>query len=287
MKMIVISGRSGSGKSTMLRALEDEGVNCIDNFPVSLLHDLVRQSAQRVPAVDLAVCIDARSPREELQLLPDVIATIRDEGTQLILVFLNANSAALVKRFSDTRRRHPLAGERSSLHEAINEETQILEPIAELADLRIDTTNLRASELVELLTKQLARKSEQGLALLIRSFGYKFGVPVDADFVFDLRALPNPFWVEELRPLSGLDTQVEEFFDGNPIVESMFTHVREYLEYWLPQFERQQRIYVTVAFGCTGGQHRSVYMAKRIAEHFRSSYPDLLLRHRELTAESK
>ena len=282
MKSLIISGRSGSGKSTVLHALEDSGFNCIDNFPASLLVDWVTKEYTRpaTEAVDLAVCIDVRNTPDDLRELPNYIKRLDAANMRPQLIYLDADDAVLVKRFSDTRRRHPLDARFSVLQDAIDHEREVLQDIAQLADLRIDTTNESMHDL-DLLTKQrIAGHSPNQLSLLFRSFGYKNGIPVDTDIVFDARCLPNPYWDEELRKYNGKHPRVREFLEGNDVVESFFTDVKNHLERWLPVFAAQHRVYVTVGIGCTGGTHRSVYLVERLGRYFNNEYPNLLIRHR-------
>lgn len=281
MKLIIISGRSGSGKSTALRALEDAGFNCIDNFPVELLPSLVSNAlAEPEPATDnYAVCIDARS--HGVTTFPEFHAGIDPSRLDCEVIYLDALSGTLVKRFSETRRRHPLTGNHTDLLQAIEAEKALLGGIANLADLTLDTTLMRGSELVEVIREQIAHKRSPGISVLFRSFGFKFGVPVDADLVFDLRCLPNPYWEESLRPLSGADQPVADYLSTQPEVDEMFNDIRSFLERWIPRFESDNRAYMNVAVGCTGGRHRSVYMAERLKKHFESRHANVLVRHRE------
>ncbi len=283
MRSLIVSGRSGSGKSTVLHALEDSGFNCIDNFPASLLvQHVMREAARPVDDVpDLAVCIDVRNSPDELAALPTYIEQLKVEGQEPRLIYLDASDSVLVKRFSDTRRRHPLDAEFSVLKDAIAHEKQILTPIAEMADLRIDTTNRTLHELDVLTKERVAGRSSNDISLLFQSFGYKFGVPIDTDIVFDARCLPNPYWREDLRQFNGLHQRIKLFLDESTVVDDFYEDVCRYLEKWLPIFLDQRRIYVTVGVGCTGGTHRSVYMVERLADHFRARYPDLIVRHRE------
>lgn len=283
MKLIIISGRSGSGKTTALRALEDAGYDAIDNFPVNLLQSLVH-NALRDPLqgdVQVAVCIDARS--RNLERFPEILLALDRMDVDCQVIYLDALSATLVKRFSETRRRHPLTDEHTDLLQAIEAEREVLEGISDLADLTIDTTTLRGHQLTDLIATRVIGSARSGLSLLFRSFGYKFGVPVDADLVFDIRCLPNPYWINELRPLTGLDAAVEEFLDGNSTVSEMCDDLCAFLERWLPRFVDDHRAYMTVAIGCTGGQHRSVYMVEKLGAHFRNQFASVLVRHRELT----
>ncbi len=282
MKLTIISGRSGSGKSTALRALEDAGYNSIDNFPVGLLQSLVENAIGDVAQKDssMAVCIDARNT--ELDRFPEILSSLDRLDVDCQVIYLDALSPTLVKRFSETRRRHPLTDANTDLRQAIDAESTLLENISDLADLTIDTTLLSGQELVEFMKSRVIANTASGLSLLFRSFGFKFGVPVDADLVFDLRCLPNPHWMEELRPLTGLDAPVEQYLEGAKMVSDMFDDIVNYLETWLPHFESNHRIYMTVGLGCTGGQHRSVYMAERLGSHFEEHLDNVLVRHREL-----
>lgn len=284
MKLVIISGRSGSGKSTALRALEDAGFNCIDNFPVKLLPSLVDDTLEDPARADghYAVCIDARS--QYLDTLPDFVASIDRSQITFQIIFLDALTGTLVKRFSETRRRHPLTNERTDLLQAIESEKELLHELADLADLTIDTTLMRGSELVEAIRSRIAENTDRGISILFRSFGYKFGVPVDADLVFDIRCLPNPYWEPELRPLTGRDPDVIGYLEAAPDVDAMLEDISVFLERWIPRFEADNRTYITVAIGCTGGQHRSVYMVERLGQRFRKTYASVLVRHRELGA---
>lgn len=281
MKLTIISGRSGSGKSTALRALEDAGFNCIDNFPVELLPSLVSNAlAEPEQATDKhAVCIDARS--HGLTTFPEFHAGIDPARLDCEVIYLDALSGTLVKRFSETRRRHPLTNDDTDLLQAIEAEKALLGGIANLADLTLDTTLMRGSELVEVVRQQIAEQRSPGISVLFRSFGFKFGVPVDADMVFDIRCLPNPYWEESLRALSGVDQPVVDYLSAQAEVGEMFDDIKHFLERWVPRFEADNRAYINVAIGCTGGRHRSVYMAERLKQHFASLHSNVLVRHRE------
>ena len=284
MKLVIISGRSGSGKSTALHVLEDAGFNCIDNFPVGLLaalvHNALRDRNQR--AQHLAVSIDARNSAADLERFPDILMSLDRMDLDCEVIYLDALGPTLVKRFSETRRRHPLTTGTMDLRQAIEAERELLANIADLADLVIDTTQMSPPTLTELIRSRIAEKADRGISLLFRSFGFKYGVPVDADIVFDIRCLPNPHWVAELRKLTGRDEAVIDYLEAQPDVLAMYDDIREYLETWLPKFEENNRIYITVAIGCTGGQHRSVHMTEKLGTHFRTRKTNVLVRHREL-----
>jgi len=283
-RLVIISGRSGSGKSTALNVLEDAGFNCIDNFPVGLLPALVhtalrdpRQRGQR-----MAVSIDARNSATELKRFPEILLSLDRMDLDCEVIYLDALGPTLVKRFSETRRRHPLTNEATDLKQAIEAEHELLGGIADLADLVIDTTQLSTATLADLINVRIAETSVRGLSLLFRSFGFKYGIPVDGDLVFDIRCLPNPHYVPELRRLTGRDAAVVAYLEADVDVLAMYSDIRRYLETWLPKFEQNNRIYMTVAIGCTGGQHRSVYMAEKLGSHFKKTIPNVLVRHREL-----
>ena len=284
MKLIIISGRSGSGKSTALRALEDAGYHCIDNFPVALLTSLVGEATidPMLRRRDLAIGIDARSAG--IAQLPEIRAALdRDEQVKCEIIYLNASSPTLVRRFSETRRRHPLTDDETDLHQAIDAESLLLNDIAAVADLTIDTTQLTGQTLAGLIKERIADERPAGLNLLFRSFGFKFGVPVDADLVFDVRCLPNPYWMETLRPLTGLDRPVQDFLVKDEAVGKMRGDIITFLDAWLPRFEANRRTYMTVALGCTGGQHRSVHLAEQLGAYFAQRYANVLVRHREVS----
>ena len=282
MKLSIISGRSGSGKSTALRALEDAGFSCLDNFPVSLLEALVAESlvTPRSNDTDYAVCIDSRN--QELARFPEILARIDRSRVNIQIIYLDALTGTLVKRFSETRRRHPLTDEHTALLEAIEAERELLAPIADAADLTLDTTAMLGSQLIDAIRSRVAASKIPGISILFRSFGFKFGVPVDADFVFDIRCLPNPHWDSNLRRLTGLEQPVIEFLEGHEMVRNMHQDIASFLNTWIPAFEADNRAYMTVAIGCTGGQHRSVYMVESLGEQFSSHGGRVLVRHREL-----
>ncbi|WP_372748007.1 RNase adapter RapZ [Litorivivens sp.] len=283
MKLVIISGRSGSGKSGALNQLEDEGYYCIDNLPLTLLADLVRElsRSQQSEYHNTAVCIDARNTVAELANFDAIVNEIRPL-VDLQIVVLDADDQTLVKRFSETRRRHPLSNKEVALAEALRDERARLEPIVSTADLTIDTSGLTIHQLRTVIKERVIGGEAIGMTVQLMSFGFKRGLPVDADFVFDLRMLPNPHWDESLRPQTGLDEGVQTFLNSKPEVERMHIMISEFLFAWLPELAKGNRSYVTVALGCTGGQHRSVYMAERLAQVLTGQPFNLQVRHREL-----
>lgn len=284
-QLVIISGRSGSGKSTALHLLEDEGFYCIDNLPVSLLPALVTQlRAEPIgESGRIAVCVDARNASRDLSRFQELLQKLPAE-VAVDVVYLDADDHTLIKRFSETRRRHPLSDASTALGEAIARERALLEPIAMRASLKLDTSALNVHELRGTLRARLLGRDSARLSLLFVSFGYKRGIPVDSDLVFDLRVLPNPHWQPALRPLTGRDSEVIKFLEAQSEVDEMFDDIYTLLHKWLPRFMAGNRSYITVSLGCTGGQHRSVYMAERLAKAFSSDYKDVQIRHRELVS---
>ena len=283
MRLIVISGRSGSGKSTALHVLEDEGFYCIDNMPAALLTPLVEQMQLDNNSIikGVAVSIDARNTSRDLAAFPLLLQNIRNQHIDCEVIYLDAQHSTLIKRFSETRRKHPLSDHDTSLSAAIEEEKTLLEPIADLASLSIDTSNLNLYQLRDLVLNRVVRQSHTSMSLLFLSFGYKHGIPVDADVVFDVRCLPNPYWQAELRTYSGLDEPVQLFLSGEPPVQAMLNDIRTFLTTWLPVFQQNRR-YMTVAIGCTGGQHRSVFLCEKLKSLFSDDFENIQVRHREL-----
>jgi UPF0042 nucleotide-binding protein len=285
MRLIIVSGRSGSGKSTALDVLEDNGFYCIDNLPAGLLPELAERALLHTEVLQpqVAVSIDARNLPTHLQRFPELLAEVRARHIQCDVLYLDADEETLLKRFSETRRRHPLTDESRSLAEAIRDEALLLEPISDLADLKIDTTHLNLYQLRDSLKLRLLNKPEPGTAFLIESFGFKRGMPVDADLVFDVRCLPNPYWKPELRAHSGLDQPVIDYLAAQADVDEMYTDIHAYLYKWLPRFAASNRAYVTIAIGCTGGHHRSVYLAERLGQTLKPQLKNLQVRHRDLS----
>ncbi len=284
MKLVILSGRSGAGKTVALHALEDQEFYCIDNLPISMLPELINKLQEKEQAI--AISIDARGLPDELSLFGGVYQKLRTyEDMQVEVLYLDADDATLLKRFSETRRRHPLTQDGISLREAIAKEKDLLEPIALTADLQIDTSRLNVHQLTDLI-KSRVLGNNASLDLMFVSFGYKYGMPADADFVFDARCLPNPYWDENLRSYTGRDQPVIDFLSEQSRVQEFFWQIKVFLHTWLPRFETDNRSYLTVAIGCTGGQHRSVYMSEQLARHFEKEHSKVNIRHRELDSVS-
>lgn len=283
MNLVVISGRSGSGKTTALHVLEDIGYYCVDNLPVTLLRDLMSELATRSsPKIEeAAIGIDARNSVTQLEKLPNVLRELTADGVESQVIYLDAGDETLVKRFSETRRKHPISNDTNTLKEAIDREREMLNPVAASASLIIDTSNLTLHELRDQIKIRVAN-SQEGMAILFQSFGFKNGIPSDADLVFDVRCLPNPHWVTLLRSQTGLDEGVQKFLQGHPPVQEMVEDLTAYLEKWLPRFAANNRSYMTIAIGCTGGQHRSVYITEQLNQYFNPRFNNVQARHRDL-----
>ena len=277
MQLVVVTGLSGSGKSIAMKALEDSGYYCVDNLPAQMLIQIV-EHLEAAGQSHVAVSVDTRSA--SLEELPAHIYDLKQRGTELHLLFLESNAETLVKRYSETRRRHPLSDAGRTLAESIHAERELMAELGKLGH-RIDTSELSANTLRSWV-KDFIALDHSGLALLFESFGFKHGIPLDADFVFDVRSLPNPHYDLLLRPLTGRDAPVASFIKAQPDAMEMLADIRGYVEKWLPSFVRDNRSYLTVAIGCTGGQHRSVYFVEQLALHFREHDQRVLVRHREL-----
>ena len=308
-EVVIVSGTSGSGKSVALHALEDAGFYCVDNLPPELLRDFLKLERARLDR-RIAIAVDVRSAQSLPHLLP-LLQQLRDEGVAIQVVFLDASTDALVRRFSETRRLHPLSDERPlanaptsaptpaptpapgqrkddsepdsrrALIDAIELERELLAELREVSTV-LDTSQLRPAQL-RIWVRDLVSAGRNRLTLVFESFAFRHGVPLDADYVFDVRVLPNPHYVRELRPLTGRDAPVADYLRAQPEVNEMLEQIAAFLARWLPSFEDDQRSYLTVAIGCTGGQHRSVYFAEMLAQHFRGRAATLI-RHRELDA---
>jgi len=284
MRLIIVSGLSGSGKSVALHMLEDLDFYCIDNIPAALLKPFISHTVRSPePAyARSAVGLDARNRPAEIAIVPTLVEELRKSGIACEVLFLHADDDALLNRYGETRRKHPLSREGMSLREAIDAERRLLEPITDSADLVIDTTRMSVHELRELIRKRVEQRREGRLSIMFESFGFKHGIPGDADFVFDSRTLPNPYWEPSLRKLTGRDPEVIRFLETHSDVGRLIGEIAEFLEARIPDYQRNNRSYLTVAIGCTGGQHRSVYIADRLAQHFSARYPHVIARHNAL-----
>jgi len=283
MKLIIVSGLSGSGKSGALRMLEDLGYFCIDNIPLSLLEPLIQEALSSGDPIyeQTVIGVDARANSRDIPSFGERIQRLRDSGLHCEILFLQADNQVILKRFNETRRKHPLSTPEVALVNAIELERTLLSPLAAQADLIIDTSHTTIHELRNLISERVHGRGDF-LSLLFKSFGYKHGVPSDADFVFDIRCLPNPHWIPNLRAQTGKDPNVIDYLDKQPDVLLLFEDIKAFLTRWLPAFEKETRSYITIAIGCTGGQHRSVYMVERLAAHFSGERKRVLVRHTQL-----
>ena len=286
MELIILTGLSGSGKSIALRVLEDAGYYCIDNLPATLLpqisHHLEASNQHKI-----AISIDSRSAA--LEALPNAIDILKSSGIAVQVLFLESSIEALVRRFSETRRKHPLSDTMTTLAESISRERELLSGLRDLGH-HIDTSNLSANALRDYIRALIEprnndnnnEKNHHGLVLLFTSFGFKNGIPLDADFVFDVRSLPNPHYDANLRPFTGKDAVIQAFLQNQPAAIEMLADIQHYVEKWLPSFEQDNRSYLNVAIGCTGGQHRSVYFVEQLSNYFKQQKQKVIIRHREL-----
>lgn len=281
-RLIIVTGLSGAGKSIALHALEDAGFYCVDNMPAGLLLDL----AEFIDKGDLphyrrvAVGIDARNPSGDLSRFPETLDALHEMPFDVELIYIDASDETLINRFSETRRRHPLSSNEQRLDQAIANERILMEPMSDRADLRVDTTHTHVHQFRGLIAERVALRPSDALSLQVCSFGFKNGLPPDADFVFDVRCLPNPYWDPALRELSGRDQGVQDFLRTDPTVGRMVDDIVAFLEHWIPAFEADKRSYLTIAIGCTGGRHRSVYVVERVAEAFKPRR-QILMVHRD------
>ena len=285
MKLVIVSGLSGSGKTVALHTLEDAGYYCIDNLPLSMLPELVDKliKSSTQPYDLVAIAVDARSRVDNSDRFDEIMRLMDKHPLQLKVLFLTSDTSRLLKRFSETRRKHPLSREGLPLADAIQQEKKLLEDIHANSDISIDSSNLNVHELRQMIIDRLVSQSTSEMGILIQSFGFKNGVPADTDFVFDVRCLPNPHWEANLKPLTGRDQAVIKYLQHYPEVEEMFISIYNFLTDWIPRFEKENRSYMTISIGCTGGQHRSVYLAERIAAGFKPARDNLSIRHRDLT----
>jgi RNase adapter protein RapZ len=281
MRLVIVSGLSGSGKSVALHMLEDLDYYCVDNIPAGLLPMFISHTVRTHESTYgyTAVGVDARNRPAEIASVPKLVDELKRSGVQCEVLFLRADDESLLKRYSETRRRHPLSRDGLGLAEAIHQERVLLEPIADAADLVLDTTRTSVHELRELIRQRVGDRMQGRMSILFESFAYRQGVPGDADFVFDVRSLPNPFWEPGLARLTGRDEEVVEYLERHAIVDKMFTDIAKFLDDWIPELLKTNRSYLTIAVGCTGGQHRSVYLVERLARHFSAHFPLVHTRH--------
>lgn len=284
MEIIIISGRSGAGKSIALRALEDAGYYCVDNIPLDLLPQLTDILSQSQSSV--AISLDIRNIPNSANSLEQTLSTLQKHH-QIKIIFLEADRATLIRRYSDSRRLHPLSLKDLSLEAAIDEEYRYLEPLIQHANFIIDTTHLSTHTLAERLREFLRGNSDKELKIVVESFGFKYGIPLDADYVFDVRFLPNPHWDPTLRPMTGLDAPVAEFLNSHTQVNEFIYLTRNYIDTWLPMLEKNNRSYLTIAIGCTGGKHRSVYIAQQLGEYFQAKGKIVQIQHKSLERNKK
>lgn len=284
MQLTIVSGLSGSGKTTVLRALEDLGYYCIDNLPVTMLtlfaHEVIHTQNRSFEHV--AIGIDARN-MSDLSNFPELLDQLEILGFDCQVLFLSAEKNTLKKRFTETRRKHPLSSGDDTLEDAMEHEIKLLAPLALVATHRIDTSsNMTIYQLNELIRNVVGRADSDGITLLFNSFGFKHGTPIDADYVFDVRCLPNPHWEPDLRPYTGLEKPVAAFLGENEMVSEMYDDIRSFIESWVARFESSKRAYLNICIGCTGGRHRSVFLTHKLSEYFSEKYDNVIERHREL-----
>jgi len=285
MKLIIVSGLSGSGKSIALQALEDVGFNCIDNLPMALLNALAVQITHAAEPISehFAVGIDARNLAQDLEQFPELLETLHAMKLSTKVIYLTADEQTLIKRFSETRRKHPLSTGETSLNEAIAHENNYLAPVSSSADLTIDTSHTNVHQLRELIRQCVEADNQEGMSILVESFGFKHGIPNDANFIFDVRCITNPHWVPELRSKTGKEADVIAYLESHEDVGRMYNDISSFINKWIPTFEEENRSYMTIAIGCTGGYHRSVYLSEKIGKALQEKYNNVVIRHRELS----
>lgn len=281
MHLVIISGMSGAGKSQALHTLEDQGYFCIDNLPLELLNSALKTS-KLVEHKKIAIGIDARSGKTVLEEFPKVVSHLKNQF-KTDIVYLYAGKSVLIKRYDETRRKHPLSKADTTLRDTITKEYELLASVREIADIQIDTSTTDIYELSSQIKNRICGTEQQSLSLMFQSFGFKYGTPRDSDYLFDVRCLPNPYWVPELRGHTGLEDNVKEWLSSQELVTKMESDLINYLENWIPHIISSQRAYLTISVGCTGGHHRSVYLTEKLANHFSTTYKDsIIIQHREL-----
>ena len=281
MHLVIISGMSGAGKSQALHTLEDQGYFCIDNLPLELLNSAL-ETDRLIDSNKVAIGIDARSGKKYLENFPDIVSRLKNQF-KTDIVYLYAGKAVLIKRYDETRRKHPLSESDTTLRDTIINEYELLAPVREIADIHIDTSTTDIYELSTQIKNRICGTEQQTLSLMFQSFGFKYGTPRDSDYLFDVRCLPNPYWVSELRGHTGLEDNVKDWLSSQELVKKMEADLINYFESWIPQIISSQRAYLTISIGCTGGHHRSVYLTEKLAAHFAKAYKDsIIVQHREL-----
>ncbi len=283
-RLVIVTGLSGAGKTVALNMLEDLGYYCVDNVPAKLLREFARATVATQDQAYrwMAIGVDARNRPDEIVAIPQLREELAGLGVSTEIVYLRSEPEVLFKRYSETRRRHPLSADGVDLRAAIGRETDLLAPLLERADLMLDTSHTNLHELRDIVRERVHRIDTRSMSLQFESFAYRHGLPPDADFVFDVRCLPNPHWDAALRPLTGRDAPVVAHLGAQAVVGSMVDDIAGLLERWIATFEASNRSYLTVAIGCTGGQHRSVYVVERLAERFRDRFGPVTVRHKEL-----
>ena len=281
MQLVIVTGMSGAGKTLVLNTLEDQGYYCIDNLPLELL-DSALETDRLLKGKKIAIGVDVRSGREYLQKLPEMVERYRDKF-KTDVVYLYAGKSVLIKRYDESRRKHPLSNDQTPLREAILKEYDLLLPVREISDFKIDTSTTNIYELASLIKSRICASEQQSLSLLFQSFGFKYGTPRDSDFLFDVRCLPNPYWVHELREFTGLDNKIKDWLASHSLVNEMEKDLTKLIHNWIPHIIDSQRAYLTVSIGCTGGHHRSVYLTERLASFFKKFYGNsVIVQHRDL-----
>lgn len=281
MHLVIASGMSGAGKSQALHTLEDQGYYCIDNLPLELF-EITLATERVLNHKKIAIGIDVRSGKKYLQNLPEIVSRLKTSFKTDVL-YLYAGKSVLIKRYDETRRKHPLSDAETPLREAILEEYDLIAPVREIADIQIDTSNTSIYQLANTIISRVCNNQQASLSLMFQSFGFKYGTPRDSDYLFDVRCLPNPYWVPELRSQTGLEKNVIDWLSSQELVIKMEDDLKTFIKYWIPKIIESQRAYITVSIGCTGGHHRSVYLAETLASYFRESYDNsVIVKHREL-----
>ena len=282
MHLIVVTGRSGSGKSSALNLLEDAGFYCMDNFPVPLLTQLFDNPESLNLNKRYAISVDVRASETDIAALPKFLDQLTQKGVTSEVLFLDADTPTLIRRFNETRRKHPLTDSNTDLQTAMIKESEILLPLINLVDATINTSKLTPGILADTLAKMFLREKDDELLIAVESFGFKKGTPTDTDFIFDVRCLPNPYWIPELREYSGKDAEVSQYLESQEDVQKMIDSISRFLDEWIDCFRKGSRSYLTISIGCTGGRHRSVFVADQIKLKLDRLHSQVMVRHRDL-----